>query len=460
VHRPLALALAVALAVACGSTTGADGSAMPDGSASSSSSSSGGSSGGSSSSGDAGSSDSSSGADAGDASAGGPPTLPILTNHAGGPVLTSPRIAYVFYPGYPYEADLQAFAQKMTASTFWPATTSEYGVGAITYAGTTDLVGQSAPATLRSTDLATWFTTELGKGTFGPPDAQTIYTIVYPSSTTLSQPNPILSVLPDIVSCVGFRGYHDNATLAGKSYAYAVIATCDTTASSVTRTLSHEWVEASTDPYVTANGLFTLQAGPQSAFFSVDANHIVWAAMARGGEAGDLCQPEEPSVYYAPTDIGYDVQRTWSNKSGAAGHDPCVPLLSGQPYFRSAPVLPEQVTIHSAITGTIVTQGITIPLGQTKTIDVVLYGDGAFSGPWTVTAEDLLYKDYGAISGGLIQNTLDFVWDKTQGVSGDTLHLDIKVTEKSIAGNAHGFVITSTSGSQVTAWPGIVVDGP
>jgi hypothetical protein len=397
---------------------------------------------------------------AGDAPSSAAPVLPVLTNGAGGPVLTAPKVAYVFYPGYPFEADLKTFATKTAGSTYWATTTSEYGVGALTYAGTTELIGQTAPTTIKSTDLATWFTTELGKGTFGAPDQQTIYTVVCPQGTTITQPNPVLSALPDVVSCKDFGGYHDNAQLNGKDYAYAVIATCSGSVTGVTPTISHEWVEAATDPYLTTNGTFALQGGPHSAFFNVDEDHLVWAVMASGGEAGDLCQPEGAASFFTPPDLGYVVQRTWSNKSGAAGHDPCVPLVAGQAYFRSAPVLTESVVFHSFLTGNVKTKGITIPIGQTKTIDVVLYADGDPGGPWTVTADDLLYKYYGAASGGLLQNTLSFKWDKTDGKSGDTLHLSITVTAASALGNGHAFVITSHSGVHQTAWPGVIVDGP
>src|SRR5512140_1092420 len=177
--RAAALAAALLLAAACGSSSTSD---TPDGgnaeggveggSSGSSSSGDGGSSGALTDGGDGGN------AEAGDGSAGGSPTMPVLTNLAGGPILTTPKVQYVFYPGYPFEADLKTFAQKVAASTYWSTTTSEYGVGALTYSGTTDLTGQTPPTTIKSTDLATWFSSELTKGTFGTPDSQTLYTIV------------------------------------------------------------------------------------------------------------------------------------------------------------------------------------------------------------------------------------------------------------------------------------------
>jgi hypothetical protein len=377
----------------------------------------------------------------------------------GGPVLTSPKVYLVVYPSYPYLSDVQAFAQKIGPSTYWPAVTHEYGVGGITYAGTITLTGQTAPTSISSTDVESWVESEITSGAFGTPDAQAIYTVVYPSSTTITQPNPISTLLPGVSSCSGFGGYHDNAVVttdAGvtQNYAYAVIPTCSTDANDLTAVLSHEWVEASTDPFLTKAGLFSLTGGPQSAYFIVDTDHTIWALLG-GGEAGDLCEPEAPDVYYTPSDIGYEVQRTWSNASAMGSHDPCVPALAGQAFFDSAPVLNDTVMFSSSITGSVTTKGVTIPVGQSKTIEVDLFSDGDTGGPWTVTADDVLYKYYGSYG---IPQSLSFSWDRTSGVNGEKLHLTITVTQASIIAGAHAFMITSTLGKRVAVWPGTVVE--
>src|SRR5207247_6838229 len=106
------------------------------------------------------------------------PPMPQLVNAAKGPVLTSPKIVYVFYPNYTNEAALQQFAKDVAASPYWATTTSEYGVGPLTYAGTIDLT-DTPPQTISQTDLQTWVSQELTSGAFGKPDPQAIYTIVY-----------------------------------------------------------------------------------------------------------------------------------------------------------------------------------------------------------------------------------------------------------------------------------------
>jgi len=387
------------------------------------------------------------------------PPLPQLTNALGGRVLTAPTIHLVVYPGNTDQTTLESFAEHLSASTYWAAATSEYGIGALSYADTTVLTGETAPMTIASGDIQTWIAQELARGAFGVPDPQGIYTIVYPSGTTIKQPNPVNTIFGSVDSCTNFTGYHDSVAVAfdggaTANFVYAVLATCSSI-DELTATMSHEWVEASTDPQDTADGVFTLTPGPQSAYFSADADHIVWDVLGMGGEAGDLCQPEGPSAYFTPPDVGNAVQRTWSNQLAAASHDPCAPDIAGQPFFESAPVLDETVAFTSALTGQITTKGVTIPHGQSRTIEVDLFSDAATGGPWTVAADDLLSKLYGSYG---VTKSLSFVWDRTQGTNGDKLHLTITVTGASILGGAHAFVVTSTLGARSYAWPGIVVE--
>lgn len=387
------------------------------------------------------------------------PPLPQLTNANHGPVLTSPKVYFVFYPNDPNETALQAFAPKLAASTYWTTTTHEYGVGAISYAGTIDLTGQTPPQTISSTQIQSWVETEIASGAFGTPDPQAIYTIVYPQGTTITQPNPVSPLFGNVQSCVAFGGYHDDAQVtpdgggSTANYAYAVIPTCATSVDELTEVLSHEWIEASTDPQVTANGTFTLSGGPSSAYFTVDQDHFVWAVLG-GGEAGDLCEPEGLGAYITPADIGNGVQRTWSNLAAMGSHDPCVPDPASA-FFDSAPVLTETVTFTSPLTSPITSKGVTISVGQSKTIEVDLFSDGDTGGPWTVQADDVLYKYYGSYG---VPQSLAFSWDRTSGVNGEKLHLTIQVTQASIIGNGHAFMITSTLGSRVAVWPGLVVE--
>jgi len=386
------------------------------------------------------------------------PPLPQVVNAAKGPVLTSPKIVYVFYPNYAREAELQTFAQAMASSPYWTTTTSEYGVGAIAYESTVDLT-DAAPQTISQTDLESWVASELQSGAFGTPDPQAIYTIVFPSTTTITQPNPVSGAFGTVNSCTAFLGYHDNTQVAlgdagTTEFAYAVIPTCPQAgASSLTETLSHEWIEAATDPLVTTAGTFTLTGGPNAAYYGPDADHLIWALLG-GGEVGDMCEPEGSGANFTPTDLNESVQRTWSNASAQASHDPCVPLPTGA-FFDSAPVLDETVTFDSAFTGSITSKGVTIAQGQSKTIEVDLFSDGDTGGPWTVDAYDVLSTYYGSYG---LKQSLDFSWDRASGQNGEKLHLTISVTGPSPVGGAHAFMIVSRLGTRRAVWPGLVVE--
>ena len=386
------------------------------------------------------------------------PPLPQLVNASKGPVLTSPNVYLIFYPSYQLETDLDSFAQAMsTTQDYWNTTTSEYGVGPISYKGKIDLT-DTPPTTISQTDLQTWVAGEIQSGAFGTPDPEAIYTVVYPSTTTITQPNPVNAVLGNVSSCQSFSGYHDNASVTlgdagATSFAYAVIPTCGPLPT-ITETLSHEWVEASTDPFLTSSGTFTLAGGPDAAFYSPDGDHIIWSLLG-GGEAGDLCGTDGTSAYISVAAFNSDwVQRTWSNASAQGSHDPCVPEISGA-FFDSAPVLPETVTFDSALTGSVTTQGVTIAQGQSKTIEVDLFSDGDTGGPWTVSAQDLLSTYYGSYG---VPQTLTFSWDRTTGQNGEKLHLTITVTGPSIVSGAHAFMITSKLPPKTMIWPGLVVE--
>jgi hypothetical protein len=390
------------------------------------------------------------------------PPLPQLVNAANGPILTTPKIVFVLYPGDPHKADLETFANKMVGSAYWTATTAEYGVGPLTYGGAIELTGETPPTTIAQTEIQTYVSNALASGKLGTPDPQAIYTLVYPSSTTVTQLNPVTNLLPPVKSCESFSAYHDSVLAdagdagAKTRFAFAVIPTCASPIDSLTEPITHEWVEAATDPAPTfpKGGVILPSGGPEAAFFSTDKDHTVWALLG-GAEAADLCNTNGSSVVFTPPEIGFAVQRSWSNIAAKASHDPCVPHVNGIAYFAAAPVLDQTVTFDTSFTGSVTSKGVVIPLGQSRTIEVDLFSDGALDGPITVAAKDLLNAYYGAQG---IGKTLDFTWDRTQGVNGEKLHLTVTVTDGSFFGGAHAFFITASRGSRRQVWPGLVVE--
>ena len=104
----------------------------------------------------------------------------------------------------------------------------------------------------------------------------------------------------------------------------------------LTLALSHELVEAVTDPFVNSNPAYT----------GIDPDHILWAIAISGAEVADLCENEQP-VSLVPADIGYPVQRIWSNVGAKAGTGPCVPVPPGEIFFQAVAELSDHAPYTS-----------------------------------------------------------------------------------------------------------------
>ncbi|HEY5031013.1 MAG TPA: hypothetical protein VIJ54_00975, partial [Actinomycetes bacterium] len=142
---------------------------------------------------------------------------------------------------------------------------------------------------------------------------------------------------------------------------------------------------------------------------------------------------------FVPPGSTYMIQRSWSNAAAALVQNPCVPHTNSQPYFNSFPALD---TIAYAPGGTgFTTQGVNIPIGQSKTIAINLFSTAPTGGPWTVR----IY-DYDQAVVGTSKPYLGLTLDKNTGQNGDTLHLTIapKTADAQLGGEA--FIIFSDLG--------------
>src|ERR1041385_2462590 len=138
------------------------------------------------------------------------------------------------------------------------------------------------------------------------------------------------------------------------------------------------------------------------------------------------------------------VQRTWSNASVAAGHDPCVPAPA-TPYVAAAPVF-DDITLTTHSGNTINTKGVMVPVGTSKTIEVDLFSDQPTDADFIVQAQD------GASVTGTGTPSLSFQWDRTQGKNGDKLHLMITRT-LAASGRGSGVLLTTkVNGQAVSLW--------
>lgn len=324
-------------------------------------------------------------------------TPPQLVND-GGSALAAPVFQPIFFTGDSVmQAQIEDFGAQLGSSAYWSAATSEYGVGPIQLLPT--IVSSDAVPTTE-TDVESWLTSELGSAV----DPQTIYSVFLPANMQITG--------ADGTSCQSYGGYHyeiDNGSGsdAETPIVYALLPRCGGTGSDaidiLTAALSHELVEASTDPHpITA-----------LAWGDADPLHYVMA-YTPGAEAGDYCEYVE-AAYYIP--FGYEVQRIWSNAASLAGHDPCVPAPLSLPYAGAVPVFPGTVQIPDYNNNPVTTEGISIAVGSAATIDVQLFSDVP-TAAFTVSAFDA-NTVYGQAA------DLSLAFDKTTGSNGDVVHLTI-----------------------------------
>jgi hypothetical protein len=357
-----------------------------------------------------------------------------------GPVLASPKLVPVFFSAddKAVQTMLVAFLDALGSSQYWATTTLEYGVGPA--AATAPVVlTEAAPPTIDSATIQTWLAGKLnGEDPLWPPaDDNTVYVLHYPPGSTISRQGPTATA----TSCKDFGGYHDSTTLdalhSSQNVTYAVIPRCGQIdglqgVDAATSVESHEIIEAVTDPYPMVD----------PAYGELDQNHDYWLWALAGGEVGDMCA-QFPDAFTKLPELPNYVQRTWSNASAAAGHDPCVPALSGEVYFNTAPVLEDNIVILG-----IGTQGVKIRPGTSKTIELDLFSDGDTGGPWKVAA-----KDFSEVLGW--PKTLSFSFDRTSGENGEKLHLTINALAQSNQGFSI-FLLFSSLGQRQNWWFGLV----
>ncbi len=242
--------------------------------------------------------------------------------------------------------------------------------------------------------------------------------------------------------CTSWGGYHSEATgNDGNEIVYAVIPRCAVQGDYVfplTMALGHELGEASTDPFFYTN----------PAFSKMDGDHLAWGATP-GAEVGDRCE----YLHAQDRIVGiYDVQRSWSNASAAAGHDPCVPLLSA-PFEGVAAVEPDTLTLMGrgpgGTTTTRMTKGISIAAGTSKTVEVDLWSDGA-TGDFTVNAYDVASVFRGRAA------ELSFKWDKQTGKNGDKLQLTITHVKAASRGASEYVIFVGPDTNATAEWFGYV----
>jgi hypothetical protein len=335
------------------------------------------------------------------------------------PVLHNPTFISVTAPGDPYASELDDFLSVVGCSTYWSAVGADYGLGE-GVGGTPVHLAEPPPSTM----IGAWLEGKIDGADpqFPRPAPETVYVLWYPAGA----------------SAEGFdcgSGYFHSWTqlMDGTPIWYAVATRCVDDAGAtddiqaLTANLSHEIVEVSTDP---GNG----------AYAAADPGHAA-EALLEGTEVADMCELQ-PNAYVIPTGFPWRVQRVWSNRAAWSGNDPCVPVDTPD-YFYAAPILNDSVTIPVNGSPEAVS-AVTIAVGSSATVDVLLVSNVTGGGPIEVTAWD-------EETGGTPHFT--FVWEGTDGgvttgQAGDTLHLTIKKLNGEATYQAEVFgLFTSMSGS-------------
>jgi hypothetical protein len=378
----------------------------------------------------------------------------------GGYVMKQPVIVPITWNSDPAQSTFDSFVDGLGASAYWQAITKDYAVGAAT-SGTANHVHMStaAPMTLTETmdassDLVKLVTANAGK-TWPAPTKDTLYVFFLPPGTSLLVNSGIGGGSPMDACSQGIGGYHSAvaATTAGANdIAYAVVPSCSfpgrvTVAEQSTMSMSHEIIEATTDPFSAD------QQAQNIGWYGFDSAHFGWTYFNElQSENGDVCEFYKEAFFQDDSSFPYWVQRIWSNASAAAGHHPCVPTPSGA-YFNVTPLDMGHVnvTVPGVLTGgaaqTLPTEGVRILNGQSATFMIGFYSDGPTGGPWTISASSgnpILGAGGQDLLAQYNMSSIKATIDKTSGQNGEKAQVTVNVTTSGSLFKGELLTITST----------------
>ena len=345
------------------------------------------------------------------------PAMGEIRNN-GGSVLTAPVVVTITWPADDADVDAEeAFGDELGATKYWATIGADYGVGTISSGAPNHVRMTTAPpSTWADTEVDAWIADHAmnpGKDGFPAPTDQIVYTIYLPDSVSLTYAGTDMCAQ-------GIGGYHTSTSVrladgTDLDVAYAIIGNCGGGISSKTATASHELIEASTDPH----------PGTDLAYYGFTQATAAWDVLMNfQSEVGDACE-NGGGNYFTDTEGAFSaaVQRMWSNSSGKAGHNPCVPTQSTV-YYNTTPLALEPITVDLSTLGgesLVRAQGIKIKKGETKTFPIGFYSDGDTGGPWTVTlTEGTPFKP-------TTPSRITMSIDKTSGQNGEKAWITVTV---------------------------------
>jgi hypothetical protein len=374
-----------------------------------------------------------------------------------GYVTHDPVFVSVTWDADPAQDLIDTFVDGLGKSSYWQTLASEYGLG-VASSGPPDHVhiADKAPMTLtetsdESSDL--WGLIETNVGRAWPAATRdTVYALFLPPGTSLQLQTGDAGAPADPCHD-GIGGYHSvvASSWGAPDIAYVVIPSCRPKGSPVpqlsTLSTSHELIEAATNPYGTGGRAASV------GWYGFDDAHFAFQYFnGLQGEIADVCELVSPSFSMGDASFPYLLQRIWSNASGDAGHDPCVPA-GDQPYFNVAPLglADVEVTVPAALNGGVArkltTRGLRLGNGETGRFTVGFTSDRPTGGPWTVTATAGNPVLAGAADGDPLAaanpSGLRAELDHTSGQNGETAQVTVTVTSTGAA--FHGELLTLTS---------------
>ena len=341
------------------------------------------------------------------------PTMPQL-QRGWLTAIVQPVLVPVYFSGETLRGPLDGALSSWITSAGAKAVLGEYGTQSGS-SGASIALSEAAPAALASEDIEKWLVTKLD-GThqeFGPVDISTlaarIFVIYYPPSTTITYGG--------MTSCTTFRSYGAGVTLEGGAVAHYVVAPRCAAPPEWPRPSGPSSPPAPASWNTIGNPMASLAPSPSppsgpsstSGWASFDGPHAKFGAF--GAQLASACTLSVVSIQGTPAirPSGPPLTvRAWSNAAAGIYHDPCVPAPL-PPYFLSVPRGNNPLWLPSGET----TLGVSVPVGQSKTIDVQLLSEAATSGAWTVSTRLVGSSGF------------TFALDRTTGLNGDVLHLTV-----------------------------------